>query len=215
MKHGKTLSVIAMVLLLVGLMVSPVMAQSPPQLSEPSVSPSSGTSSFDFCYRVKYHDPDGDVPVVAQVYIDDVAHTMNFESGSPENGIYRCVASNLFIGNHSYYFHFEDATGGEARLPETGNFSGPLVYPTYAQNNPPVATGLASLGTNLVIAWGYKADEGGWTFYNPLLPEISTLTTLQVQRGYWINVDAYCDLEYGARVYPLEAGWNLIGWAGW
>jgi hypothetical protein len=92
-----------------------------------------------------------------------------------------------------------------------------MVYPTYAQNNPPVATGLASLGTNLVIAWGYQTGEGtgGWTLYKPGLPAGNTLEILQEQRGYWIYVDAECDLEYGARVYPLEAGWNLIGWVGW
>ena len=85
------------------------------------------------------------------------------------------------------------------------------------QNNPPVATGLASLGTNLVIAWGYQAGEstGGWTFYNPLLPEMSTLEILRVGRGYWVNVTLPCTLEYGTKTYPLAAGWNLIGWLGW
>ena len=82
------------------------------------------------------------------------------------------------------------------------------------QNNPPVATGLASLGTNLVIAWGYKADER-WTFYNPLLPEMSTLEILRVGRGYWLNVTLPCTLEYGTKTYPLDEGWNLIGWVGW
>ena len=89
------------------------------------------------------------------------------------------------------------------------------------ENNPAVEVGLASLGDRLVIAYGYKASEGvgGWTVYNPewamTHPDWNTLTTLYMGRGYWINVEEACSLEYDTQVYGLDAGWNLIGWLGW
>jgi len=214
MKRGKTLGLIAMVVLLVGLGASPVLAQSPPQLFNPSVIPSSGTSSTDFHYYVSYYDPDGDSPVVAQVYIDDVAYTMSLDSGSAFNGIYCFGPRNLGIGSHSYYFYFDDGTDGETRMPETGSFSGPMVNPTYTQNNPDVATGLETILDRLEMVDGFA--DGTWTWYNPSWPpEANTLNTLYVQSGYWIKVTGACNLEYGTRVYELDAGWNLIGWVGW
>ena len=95
------------------------------------------------------------------------------------------------------------------------------VNPPTGEDNPDVATGLASIEDWLVIAYGYKAGEGvgGWTVYNPewavTHPEWNSLTTLYVGRGYWINVSQGCDLTYGANTYQLDAGWNLIGWVGW
>jgi len=214
MKHGKTLSLISMVLLLVGLAVSPVMAQAPPQLFNPSVTPSTGTSSTDFRYYVSYYDPDGDSPVVAQVYIDDVAYPMSLHSGSASSGVYCSGPRNLTIGSHSYYLYFDDGKDPETRLPETGSFSGPTVNPTYAQNNPAVAMGLASILDRLDVVYGFA--NGIWTWYNPTWPpEANTLTTLQVQRGYWVSVFEACNLQYGTRVYQLDEGWNLIGWVGW
>jgi len=214
MKHGKMLGLVAIMLLLVGLAVSPVMAQAPPQLFNPSVSPSSGTSSTDFYYYVNYYDADGSSPVVAQVYVDDIAYTMSLHSGSASNGVYRFGPKNLAIGSHNYYFYFDDGNDGETRLPETGSFSGPMVSPTYAQNNPPVAEGLENILDKLEVTYGF--DDGEWTWYNPTWPpEASTLTTLQVQRGYWVKVTDACDLGYGTRVYGLDEGWNLIGWVGW
>ena len=95
------------------------------------------------------------------------------------------------------------------------------VGPPSAEDDPDVAVGLDFIEDPLVIAYGYKAGEGvgGWTVYNPewavAHPEWNSLTTLYVQRGYWINVEEACSLEYGTQVYGLDAGWNLIGWLGW
>jgi len=66
----------------------------------------------------------------------------------------------------------------------------------------------------LDVVYGFA--NGIWTWYNPTWPpEANTLTTLQVQRGYWVSVTAACNLQYGTRVYQLDEGWNLIGWVGW
>jgi len=95
------------------------------------------------------------------------------------------------------------------------------VSPPAPEDNPDAAVALDSIEEQLAMAYGYKAGEGvgGWTVYNPAWaaahPEWNSLTTLYVQRGYWIDVDQACGLEYGSQLYGLDEGWNLIGWLGW
>ncbi|MFC1971660.1 PKD domain-containing protein, partial [Chloroflexota bacterium] len=82
-------------------------------------------------------------------------------------------------------------------------------------DEPSAAKGFASIAPFLETAYGFKKDEGvgGWTVYNPLWPaQINTLTTLYVARGYWINVNQECILQFGSSIYELDVGWNLIGW---
>ncbi len=103
-------------------------SNNPPQLSNPSVQPSSGTPATDFYYYVNYFDSDGDSPSVMQVYIDSSAYTMSLYSGSASNGVYRYGPKNLSVGwGHNYYFYFEDGNGGIARLPSSGAYSGPTI----------------------------------------------------------------------------------------
>jgi len=104
----------------------------PPQLSNPSVQPPSGTPSTSFYYQVNYYDSDGDSPSVKQVYVDGTAQTMSLYSGSASNGVYRYGPRNLSVGSHNYYFYFENGKGGIARLPASGSYSGPLVSGTGA-----------------------------------------------------------------------------------
>jgi len=94
------------------------------------------------------------------------------------------------------------------------------VSPPAPEDNPDAATGLDFIEEQLAMAYGYKAGEGvgGWTVYNPQWaaahPEWNSLTTLYLQRGYWIDVEQACGLEYGSQLYGLDEGWNLIGWLG-
>ena len=97
------------------------------------------------------------------------------------------------------------------------------------EDNPPIAIGLASIYSNLVLVYSYCPGEGtgGWTVYNPrwadIHPSWNSLVTLQVGRGYWVKVNADCQLSYGNRntpdnplpPYNLREGWNLIGWIGY
>ena len=118
----------------------------------------------------------------------------------------------------TYYFRGK-AVGDGTSYGDEKSFT--TVSPPSDEDNPDVATGLASLENELVIAYGYKAGEGigGWTVYNPewavVHPGWNTLTTLYMGRGYWLDVSGACSLEYGSQVYGLEEGWNLIGWVGW
>jgi hypothetical protein len=71
---------------------------------------------------------------------------------------------------------------------------------------------LASLGSNLVRIWGFDAATQRWQLYDPLTPSLSDLTFLLRGHGYWINVTMAQTLIYGGYSYPLQPGWNLIGW---
>ncbi|MFC1955407.1 hypothetical protein ACFLWZ_02565 [Chloroflexota bacterium] len=82
-------------------------------------------------------------------------------------------------------------------------------------DEPNAEDGFASIAPFLETAYGYKLGEGtgGWTVYNPLWPsQMNSLKTLYVARGYWINVNQACSLQFGSNLYELDAGWNLIGW---
>ncbi|MFC1593050.1 hypothetical protein ACFL4C_03455, partial [Candidatus Omnitrophota bacterium] len=85
-----------------------------------------------------------------------------------------------------------------------------------AVDEPSTTNGFASIAPCLETAYGFKNGEGteGWTVYNPLWPaELNNLTTLLVGRGYWININEACILQYGSTVIVLDQpGWWLIGW---
>jgi len=95
-----------------------------PQLSNGSVSPTSGDTSTSFTWYVDYYDQDGDVASTINVYVDGTAHGMSLNSGSAANGTYRYGPMNLGALNHSYYFDCTDGHGGSAT---TTTYSGPLV----------------------------------------------------------------------------------------
>ncbi|HUT04597.1 MAG TPA: PQQ-binding-like beta-propeller repeat protein [bacterium] len=107
----------------------------PPVLTDPSVSPSIGGSDQSFRFGVHFFDADGDEPLDASVYIDDEAHDMMFTGvGVPSNGGYEYYTDfTLSKGEHTYYFEFTDGNwvGNTpvllpAAAPE-GQFSGPII----------------------------------------------------------------------------------------
>ncbi|MBC8470372.1 MAG: FG-GAP repeat protein [Planctomycetes bacterium] len=98
-----------------------------PQLSNGSVSPTSGDTNTDFYWFVDYYDEDGTVPSIKKVYIDGVAYTMRKYSGSFSNGTYIYGPERLAEGSHDYHFYFRDGSGGEIRLPTSGTYTNPIV----------------------------------------------------------------------------------------
>jgi len=68
----------------------------------------------------------------------------------------------------------------------------------------------ASIASQLVRVWGYS--DGTWSMYDPADAAGSNLATLASTSGYWINVNAACNLVSGGFHKALSAGWNLIGW---
>ena len=70
-------------------------------------------------------------------------------------------------------------------------------------------TQTASIASQLVRVWGYSG--GTWSMYDPADAAGSNLATLASGNGYWINVNADCNLIYGGFHKALSVGWNLIG----
>ncbi len=101
----------------------------PPELSNGSVTPGSGENTTTFTYSVDYYDMDADAPATKQVVIDGTPHPMALQSGEAHDGTYRYQATGeeLGMGDHTYYFSFTDGEGGTARLPASGTKSGPTV----------------------------------------------------------------------------------------
>jgi len=97
-----------------------------PQFSSGNVDPVSGQYCKLFTFNVYYYDEDGDDPSVIDVYIDGDPYPMALVSGSGSNGFYE-HETLLSIGTHTFYFYAEDGQGGSVRLPETGEYDGPVV----------------------------------------------------------------------------------------
>jgi hypothetical protein len=95
----------------------------PPVLSNAYITPTSGGTSTNFYYYVDYYDVDGDSPTVKNIYIDYVAHTMSFYSGSAANGTYRYGPVNLDCSSgftsHRYSFSFNDGHAHTTCLPQS------------------------------------------------------------------------------------------------
>lgn len=93
----------------------------PPGLSNGYVTPTSGGTSTNFYYYIDYYDIDGDSPIVKNIYIDYVAHTMTLYSGSAANGTYRYGPVNLDCSTgvtyHRYSFNFNDGQGHTTCMP--------------------------------------------------------------------------------------------------
>ncbi|MCD6327623.1 DUF1573 domain-containing protein, partial [bacterium] len=114
-----------------------------PDLSAHLVSPKSGVpadpkapgTGTEFEYSVYMFDPDVEVAsldyfVNAHVYIDGIPHQMALADGAAYNGTYSFSIGDLPVGQHTYYFYFEKASGNVLKLPASGVFSGPVVDDT-------------------------------------------------------------------------------------
>jgi len=97
-----------------------------PELSGSYVSPTSGDTATEFTFGVKYKDSNEDPPSVMSVFIDGLAHKMILNSGQAYDGTYTFKAFLNESQNHKYYFVFSDGEF-QTRLPEQGEFDGPVV----------------------------------------------------------------------------------------
>jgi hypothetical protein len=96
-----------------------------PNLPSGIAVPYVGSVNMPVTYLVNYYNDQGYAPEQALVYIDGVPYEMSLSSGSESNGTYR-FSTKLPYGDHEYYFSFT-FPNGQARLPETGVYTGPQV----------------------------------------------------------------------------------------
>jgi hypothetical protein len=97
-----------------------------PALPSGIVVPYWGRRTTLFSFLVNFYNVAGSQPAQAQVVIDGIAYAMSLRRGLPSNGSY-AYATTLSPGAHTYYFEFTYANGQMARLPQSGEFSGPDV----------------------------------------------------------------------------------------
>ena len=94
-----------------------------------------------------------------------------------------------------------------------------LISIPYQPANTAIATVLSGIAGKYSIVWGeFNPATSAWKNYNPA-KQTNSLTTIEPNKGYWINVSEACTLSVtGSAVTSkgasLAAGWNLIGFAG-
>ena len=81
----------------------------------------------------------------------------------------------------------------------------------------PIPEAIVNLGDNLVRVFHFDSSYNGWTFYDPQVPEVSTLTYF-VQLGcYWILVKEPAEVILNRQTRNLTCPpdgkcWNFIVW---
>ncbi|MEM2900003.1 MAG: hypothetical protein QXT63_04355, partial [Thermoplasmata archaeon] len=98
-----------------------------PKLNFGSVFPSLGNENTLFTYNVTFFDIDSTQPAIAKVYIDGIPHNMNYVSGSFLTGANYTFTTTLEVGEHTFYFYFEDENGSVSTFPAIGHLIGPIV----------------------------------------------------------------------------------------
>ncbi len=134
-----------------------------PVLPSGIVVPYTDTVDATFDYLVTFWDQAGEASTSAKVYVDGIAHGMTLRSGQPGRGTY-VYSTTLALGTHAYHFEFAWGSGSKtARLPESGEFSGPYVRPfmvelspwgIWVNPSPPAAE-----HDNRLSAWVYNRGE--------------------------------------------------------
>ncbi len=82
----------------------------PVLVSNTSVSPTSGTSTTLFTFSTTYSEWQQHAPVSSLLFIDKVAHTMQYISGSYSTGALFQYSTTLPVGKHTFYVVFSNGT---------------------------------------------------------------------------------------------------------
>ena len=68
------------------------------------------------------------------------------------------------------------------------------------------------------VIWGFDDTGTTWQMYDPDMPEMSDLTTIEMGKGYWIDMITAAELTIDGNGATTGAslidGWNLIGYVG-
>ena len=84
---------------------------SPPELTNPRITPETGDARTRFLFSVTYADPDGDDPVELSVFIDGTKRGMTYLGGLNATGATFRLETTLAAGVHRYYFFADDGNG--------------------------------------------------------------------------------------------------------
>ncbi|MBM4249895.1 MAG: PKD domain-containing protein [Euryarchaeota archaeon] len=148
------------------LLLNRTIPNNPPELSAGTVSPSSGTNSTLFVYRVTYTDADDEAPSFIRAVVDGTEYAMTKQDGSDitytDGAVYE-LRTTLLVGAHKYRFEASDGKG-PVRLPATGDYDGPSVGTGPVNLPPSLAQGRVSPGqggttTRFTFAVTYKDED--------------------------------------------------------
>ena len=149
--------------------VAPTLSYSAQTGYEDGLEPNTGDPGDTFTYKVVYTDADNDAPSYVRVYIDSTTafQTMSRDAsasgalydGNYANGEQYIYSTTLAGGNHTYYFAARDSGGATARLPGSGNLSGPNVSaPPPAPTVPDPPDGALVTNGTLTLRWNAVTD---------------------------------------------------------
>lgn len=161
---------------------------SPPTLTSPSVSPTSGDSNTTFTFQITYTDVDGDLPSNISVVIDSSSYNkMNFVSGTSTTGMIYTYQTKLTAGSHTYFFWVFNSASETAQNPGSGS------YPLNVTVPPP-----------LPILWGGTV--------NPSSGNTSTTFTFSVNyKDLGDNWNCNVSVRINSESFPMTtSGSDLI-----
>ncbi len=141
------------------------------------------------------------VLVVARVTVSGGAYNMK-NILQPEGADYQGQTVSFTVGGESA----QETTVWRAGVNQPLNLTVPGVTL--------VGVALGSIFGKYTIAWWYDAEKQQWHKYDAAVPWLSDLVALRRGLGYWIKATEDTAIFYGGNLYPLNKGWNLIGWLG-
>lgn len=132
--------------------------QLPPLLSNPQVTPASGTPSTTFEFLVDYSDPNSLPPLQGSptLYLSNGSHyPMTLKSGSTYH-----YTTTLSTGSYSYSFGAVNLLGGAA---QTSWYSGPSVYSSGSVPIDITIESLQQVSPDLLLYYSLTSNTGPWT----------------------------------------------------
>lgn len=92
-----------------------------------------------------------------------------------------------------------------------------MVYGHYDPVDIPTSEAVVNFGDNLVRIFHFDPNYNGWEFYDPQIPEVSTLTYFVHLGCYWILVKEPAEVILNRQTRTLTCQpdgkcWNFIVW---
>ena len=148
---------------------------------------------------------------VQSVRVDWIDVPPNGPASTDDRGQFRMdiIIPDLDVGWHLIQVEVDGIPAAIPFIIVSGDTGGTLDTPT------PEA--IRDLGDNLVRVFHFDSSYNGWTFYDPQVPEVSTLTYFVQLECYWILVTEPAEVILNARTRNLTCPpdgkcWNFIVW---
>jgi len=192
-----------------------------PALSNPQVSPVSGTEGQPFTFSVVYTDPDNDVPLDGFVIVDNQPYRMSVDPSVPQPADYRAGVKYTFTltlpptgsSTHTYYFKFRDnwasvlsrEVGEWSTLPlgdDNGNPASTFSGPTITSNN-----------NSTLADPGYSFSDPAQTsatFYDFFVKYRDADNQPPANLKFFLSANGGASWDNGTAMVPSESSTNYV-----